>query len=152
MFCTMGRIGFSCLFFSRWRHVGQFLLWCSQVSMQILQKTCRHGLSIGPSSTHRQIQHTKSGSGGLLNFSTSKRDISERSYYTFTYWTFGRKLVLYILQNNFYKSLGTIFTNITILSSNYQKTKYPQCSNYRTMCIIYVIKDKAEFFRDNIRP
>lgn len=52
MFCTIGRMGFKCLFFSRWRQVGQFLLRCSHVSMQTLQKTWRHGLSTGPSSTH----------------------------------------------------------------------------------------------------
>ena len=75
IFCTNGSTGFRLIFRTLHRHMGQLFWLVSQVSIQIRQKTCRHGLSTGLSRTHWQIQQTRSGSGGGSNFSMSYLDI-----------------------------------------------------------------------------
>ncbi|KAJ8318538.1 hypothetical protein KUTeg_003629 [Tegillarca granosa] len=65
------RTGLRLFFLVDLRQAGQLELLLSQVSMQILQKTCLQGLSTGLSRTHWQIQQTKSGSGGVSNLSIS---------------------------------------------------------------------------------
>ena len=61
------------------RHVGHVGQVSCHVVMHTRQKTCRHGLSTGVSSTLLQMQHTRSGSGAGSNRSMSYRDIFSRS-------------------------------------------------------------------------